>query len=149
MYSKLFTTVVIGLVLLVVPPALTLRYSIHSTRVIYFEALTRCIKNGGHLAAIEIAYQQTQIWNAIQKAGLSTGTFWTAGTDLGMEGAWLWLSRNKPVGSVQGWTNWMDGEPNNAGGTAHCLAMVGGTGNGQWGDFSCESVNHYVCEYAD
>ncbi|XP_050079823.1 C-type lectin domain family 4 member K-like [Anopheles maculipalpis] len=147
MFPKLVTLAVIGLMLMVVPPALTLRYTVHNTKVIFFEALHQCIKNGGYLAAVETPYQAEQIWTAIKNSGASTSqVWWVSGTDLGIEGSWLWLSRNKAVGTIRGWTNWMDGEPNNSNNVEHCMSL-NGSKNGQWNDISCEATQFYVCEY--
>ncbi|XP_035903747.1 perlucin-like [Anopheles stephensi] len=149
MYPKLATVAAIGLVLMVVlpPPVLTLRYTIHNTKVTFFNALTQCIQLNGHLAAVQTPYQQAAIWKAIKKAGPTTESWWTSGTDLGMEGSWLWFSRNRRVGSVRGWTNWMDTEPNNGNSPEHCLALIGGTKAGQWSDVVCTDPRFFVCEY--
>uniref|UniRef100_A0A182TBG8 C-type lectin domain-containing protein n=1 Tax=Anopheles maculatus TaxID=74869 RepID=A0A182TBG8_9DIPT len=150
MYPKHVTVVITGLMVLMVAvlPALTLRYTVHNTKVAYFEALIQCVKKGGHLVVVDTPYQQAQVWQAIKRAGPTTESWWTSGTDLGMEGSWVWLSRNSRVGSVRGWTNWMDSEPNNGtNGTENCLALIGGTKAGQWSDVVCESLRFYVCEY--
>ncbi|XP_053668144.1 collectin-11-like [Anopheles marshallii] len=147
MYPKLVSISIISVMLVVLAPVLTLRYTVHKTKVTYFEAMTRCIKNGGHLATVLAPLQQHRIWSAITKASLSQESWWTSGTDLGMEGSWIWLARNVPLGSFAGYTNFIDGEPNNANGTEHCLAMVGGTKKGQWSDVGCDTLRFYVCEH--
>uniref|UniRef100_A0A182WDF7 C-type lectin domain-containing protein n=1 Tax=Anopheles minimus TaxID=112268 RepID=A0A182WDF7_9DIPT len=145
MYTKHVAVVILGAVLLVLPPVLMLRYTVHNTKVIFFEAVTQCIKKGGDLTSIESAYQQNQIWNAIKKAGSTADSWWTSGTDLGLEGSWLWLSQNRRFGK---YINFMEGEPNNDKSLDNCLAMIGGNKLGQWSDVDCNSTRYYVCQYS-
>uniref|UniRef100_A0A182LTW5 C-type lectin domain-containing protein n=1 Tax=Anopheles culicifacies TaxID=139723 RepID=A0A182LTW5_9DIPT len=146
MYTKHSGVVILGAVLLVLPTVLMLRYTVHNTYVVFFEALTQCIKNGGELVSIESAYQQNQIWNAIKKAGPTTESWWTSGTDLGMEGSWIWLARNMRFGKYH---NFYSGEPNNAHAAEHCLAIAGGTLSGRWIDVNCNITLFYVCQYVN
>ncbi|XP_020657956.2 phospholipase A2 inhibitor alpha-like protein [Pogona vitticeps] len=57
--------------------------------------------------------------------------------------------RNKPAFLVghkgEGYTNWADGEPNNAGGTKNCAEI---DIDGKWHAASCEQAHLIVCEFA-
>ena len=49
------------------------------------------------------------------------------------EGQWVWESSKRPLT----FTNWLSGEPNNAGGNENC-ADVDFSNNHQWVDIQCE-----------
>ncbi|XP_053677323.1 perlucin-like [Anopheles nili] len=120
------------------------RYSVHSTTVSFFKALTECSSKGGYLAMIQSKDENDEVKKAIKKAG-GTGAHWLGGTDNGIEGAWIWISRNKPVGSLDGYTNFNSGEPNNAGSNGeNCLSI---DSNFVWNDLPCDLTLPYVCEY--
>uniref|UniRef100_A0A4Y0BDD2 C-type lectin domain-containing protein n=1 Tax=Anopheles funestus TaxID=62324 RepID=A0A4Y0BDD2_ANOFN len=120
-----------------------LRYTVHNTPVTFFEAWQQCIAMGGTLPSIQTPYQNRKIHAAIKKTGVYS-QWWLSGVDLGMEGSWVWLSTNKPVGSPFGFINFSLGEPNNIAGSEHCLAMDLG---GKWFDQWCNMTCFFVCEY--
>uniref|UniRef100_A0A182NPC9 C-type lectin domain-containing protein n=1 Tax=Anopheles dirus TaxID=7168 RepID=A0A182NPC9_9DIPT len=124
------------------PTTLALRYTVHTTKVSFYEAWTQCISNGGRLAAPETAQQNDAIWNAIKKAGAS-GSHWLAGTDNGFEGSWIWITSGVPVGIVNGYQNWDLGEPNNALNGENCL-ILGYNGTPMWYDAGCDVLYNYT-----
>ncbi|XP_053677345.1 perlucin-like [Anopheles nili] len=88
--------------------------------------------------------ENDEVKKAIKTAGV-IGTYWIGGTDNGIEGSWIWISRNKPVGSLDGYTNFNSGEPNNLGTSGeNCLTI---NYNFQWNDLPCDNTIPYVCEY--
>uniref|UniRef100_A0A182NPC3 C-type lectin domain-containing protein n=1 Tax=Anopheles dirus TaxID=7168 RepID=A0A182NPC3_9DIPT len=132
----------------VLPTSFGLTYTVHNTKVTFFEAWNACISYSGYLASPESVRQNEAIWTLIKKTG-ATGGWWLSGTDIGMEGSWIWLSRNVPVGSAYGYDNFAAGEPNNvvtATNTENCL-NIGFFGNSKWNDAACDSSFYYVCEY--
>uniref|UniRef100_A0A182NYC7 C-type lectin domain-containing protein n=1 Tax=Anopheles dirus TaxID=7168 RepID=A0A182NYC7_9DIPT len=147
MNTALTVVVIVTIVALSLPTTLALRYTVHNTKVQFFEAWTQCINNGGYLASSETAYEQAAIVSAIQKSGApSSEGWWLSGTDEGMEGSWIWLSRNVPVAIVGGYTNWASTEPNNVGGAENCL-ITGIDSSFKWYDKPCDNTYYYVCEY--
>uniref|UniRef100_A0A182YTB2 C-type lectin domain-containing protein n=1 Tax=Anopheles stephensi TaxID=30069 RepID=A0A182YTB2_ANOST len=70
----------------------------------------------------------------MKKAGASDG-WWISGTDVGLEGSWIWLSNNKPVGSIKGFVNFAPGEPNHLSTNGeNCLITYN---DGTWNDVDC------------
>lgn len=74
--------------------------------------------------------------------GFSPGIFWLGGTDVQIEGEWVWTGNVQAMGS---YTNWAPGEPNNANGNEHCLEMDMG-GQYHWNDNNCENRFNFICE---
>uniref|UniRef100_A0A182QWB7 C-type lectin domain-containing protein n=1 Tax=Anopheles farauti TaxID=69004 RepID=A0A182QWB7_9DIPT len=144
MNASLIVLALVGIVPLILPTTSALRYTVHNTKVPLYEAWTQCITKGGYLASPATAKQNLEIWNEVKKTGTSDG-WWLSGTDNGMEGSWIWLSRNVPIGIINGYTNWASTEPNNHGGTEHCMRME--YTSGKWYDLSCDLSLYYVCEY--
>uniref|UniRef100_A0A182Q6P5 C-type lectin domain-containing protein n=1 Tax=Anopheles farauti TaxID=69004 RepID=A0A182Q6P5_9DIPT len=123
-------------------------YTVHSTMLPFFEAWNACIASGGYLAAPETSLQNDLIWATIKKAEI-TGAVWLSGTDIGMEGSWIWLSKNVPLGRLAGYDNFAAGEPNNMGSNnieENCL-NIGHFGSSKWNDASCSLAFPYVCEF--
>ncbi|XP_035901733.1 pulmonary surfactant-associated protein D-like [Anopheles stephensi] len=124
--------------------AQALHYTAYKTKVSFFEAWQQCIVKGGSLVSIETAYQNSMVLKTIKNAGADGGC-WLSGTDIGLEGSWVWLSNNKPIGNVNGYVNFNVGEPNNAAsGGEHCLTM---NFDGSWNDEVCGRLLYYVCEF--
>ncbi|XP_053667968.1 pulmonary surfactant-associated protein D-like [Anopheles marshallii] len=144
MKTGLIAPIVVALVAVGLPATHALRYTVHNTAVPFFEAWQQCLAKGGSLASIELAVQNLAVTDQIQKSGAS-GAWWISGSDMGLEGSWIWMSRNTPVGYRSGYINFADGEPNNkAAGGENCLTMHK---DGGWNDESCDNRNFYVCEY--
>ncbi|XP_073670710.1 ladderlectin-like [Paramisgurnus dabryanus] len=64
---------------------------------------------------------------------------WIGGHDGEIEGQWLWSD-----GSQFDFSNWCPKEPNNKGGTEHCLE-INHTTNRCWNDESCLTTMGYIC----
>ena len=71
---------------------------------------------------------------------------WIGATDVGDEGAWLWVDEDVAFFEVNAATNarfanWSDGEPNDYE-DSDCLRMLT---TGQWADWPCDSLLGNVC----
>ncbi|XP_065140968.2 galactose-specific lectin nattectin-like [Paramisgurnus dabryanus] len=64
---------------------------------------------------------------------------WIGGHDAEMEGQWLWSD-----GSQFDFTHWCPREPNNKGGTEHCLE-INYTTSHSWNDAPCSTKLSYIC----
>lgn len=69
-----------------------------------------------------------------------TTNFWLGASDLGHNGRYVWSSNGK---SIDRFTNWRSGEPNNWCGHEHCLELLA---DGQWNDMNCNEKRQFICE---
>ncbi|XP_062575880.1 perlucin-like [Saccostrea cucullata] len=103
-----------------------------------------CQAYGGYLANINDVHEQHVIQTVISRniGGFSPGIFWLGGTDIQIEGEWVWTGNVEAFGTYK---NWSPGEPNNAGSNEHCLEMDM-NGNYQWNDNNCQNRFNFICE---
>lgn len=146
MQARAIFIIVVGLLSEFVPSIQALRYTVHTKKLPFFEAWDQCIMNGGYLAATQTAFQNSEVWSVIRKAGV-TGEVWLSGTQLGLQGSWIWLSRNTPVGRMSGYTNWYPGKPSNAANSGDNCLTIGVFNTAMWNDRQCTREYPYVCEY--
>uniref|UniRef100_A0A182QDF9 C-type lectin domain-containing protein n=1 Tax=Anopheles farauti TaxID=69004 RepID=A0A182QDF9_9DIPT len=149
MNTAVIVLAVVALAASNLPTIHALRYSVHTTKVTFYEALVQCSDKGGLLASPETPTQNEQIWKAIKTAG-TVGTYWIAGSDAGLEGSWIWVTSNRPVGSLNGYVNWDANEPNNAWpgpptAVENCLSIF--DGKPKWNDVPCDKLYNYVCQH--
>jgi hypothetical protein len=124
-------------------------YQVITTAQTFDGALSACQSRGsGWTLAVITSLSE----NSFVQGLLGGADHWLGGTDRAVEGSWVWQSGaefwsgGSTGGPVAGsFTNFLGGEPNNAGGTgaADCLRMIG---TGQWRDAGCDSVFRAVCE---
>ena len=69
--------------------------------------------------------------------------FWTSGTDISVEGKWIWESTG--VNLSTGYSNWASGEPNNAE-NEDCLGTLSTRYPQGWLDFDCSISHEAICE---
>ena len=62
---------------------------------------------------------------------------WIGGTDIQSEGSWTWSD-----GSVMSYLNWSPNNPNNQGGTEHCMDITTA-----WNDNNCNRALKFVCKF--
>ncbi|XP_061185314.1 perlucin-like [Saccostrea echinata] len=113
-------------------------------RATWAEASIICQAYGGYLANINDIHEQHVIQTVISRniGGFSPGIFWLGGTDIQIEGEWVWTGNVEAFGTYK---NWSPGEPNNAGSNEHCLEMDM-NGNYQWNDNNCQNRFNFICE---
>jgi hypothetical protein len=71
--------------------------------------------------------------------------FWTSGSDKQTEGHWIWESSGLNLNP--GFTNWSDGQPDNAGGNEDCLHLNRNSGGRiAWNDAGCNVLLDAICE---
>ena len=99
-------------------------------------AQQNCINNGGHLAVINSAAENTYLANSIP---LSSA--WIGCSDLEQEGTFRWVN-----GDPLTYTNWYAGQPNNYNGAQHSVELLkDGTWNDQYPTLKLE----YIMEISD
>ena len=108
-------------------PLVTSSYQNIDGRFTWQQAKEDAMKRGGHLATITTVDEQV----AVMSLGISSW-YWLGGTDSNIEGQWNWIT-----GEPFTYSNWAEGEPNNAGGAENYL-MIGWGGVehsfSQWND---------------
>ncbi|XP_055533977.1 plasma kallikrein-like isoform X2 [Wyeomyia smithii] len=123
------------------------QYFVHNSQEVTFLQAWRLCQNVGHqLATITSEEDSRLIEQAIAKSSNTKGPWFIAGTDLGNEGHFVWISTNRPVGYLTGYLNYSPGQPDNAGGNGNCLE-IGRWGGVVWNDVPCEWKQRYICEY--
>ncbi|XP_058463979.1 clotting factor G beta subunit-like [Malaya genurostris] len=123
------------------------QYFVHNNKeVTFLEAWRLCQAVGHQLATITSEEDSALIEQAIAKSSNKKGPWYIAGTDLGNEGQFVWISTNKPVGYLTGYFNYSPGQPDNAGGNENCLE-IGRWGGVVWNDVPCDWKQRYICEY--
>lgn len=103
------------------------------------EAKADCEARGGHLATSTSEDKNNFIAALAEEYGTNR-RLWLGGTDEEQEGLWRWIT-----GEDWDYTNWNDGEPNNAGGNEEALEINFGS-HGKWNDLSKTAKLGYVCE---
>ncbi|HEX8825333.1 MAG TPA: C-type lectin domain-containing protein [Archangium sp.] len=66
-------------------------------------------------------------------------TWWLGHNDTQSEGSWRWSH------GASSYTNWLSGEPNNAGNNEDC-AHDNWLGRGGWNDYPCDIGQYFICE---
>ncbi|XP_047200502.1 macrophage mannose receptor 1 [Hippoglossus stenolepis] len=98
-----------------------------------------CKEQGGELAVIDDQYENDFVSSYLRDLELPT---WIGLSDLLAENQYAWSDGVSPVL----YTNWNDKEPNNAGGTEHCVAMSHGPlVTGKWNDDACHKDHSFIC----
>ena len=94
----------------------------------WIQANTEATDAGGYLATFTSAEEQAFVENSV---ALSGGAYWAGGTDTGTEGIWKWAG-GPEAGDTFIYSNWLAGEPNNAGNEDYLSWNKGSTSG--WND---------------
>ncbi|KAG7499177.1 macrophage mannose receptor 1-like [Solea senegalensis] len=98
-----------------------------------------CKEQGAELAVIDDQLENDFVSSYLRDLELPT---WIGLSDLLEENQYAWSDGVSPVK----FTNWNDKEPNNAGGTEHCVAMSHGPlVTGKWNDDACHKDHSFMC----
>jgi hypothetical protein len=94
----------------------------------------------GELFAADLVTIESSVVNAflVENARRGPGTWWIGLNDIEVEGVFVW-----PDGTPATYTNWNEGEPNDAGGIEDCVEMSAATG--LWNDSPCDVARAYIC----
>lgn len=122
------------------------RYEVVAQRMTWAEADAYCKDQGGYLAAVESQEEYDQL---VQLANQSGRKVLFLGAQRGADGNFHWTN-----GDDLTFTAWMDGEPNNDGGSENCLVMFLVDGQWVWSDVPNDLSSYYgessvgfICEW--
>lgn len=95
-----------------------------------------CSKAGGQVASPRSAAENAALQELITAQNKAA---FLGMTDSKKEGTFVY-----PSGEPLVYSNWVSGEPNNAGGVENCVEMFT---NGKWNDKNCGEQRLVVCEF--
>uniref|UniRef100_A0A182QL56 C-type lectin domain-containing protein n=1 Tax=Anopheles farauti TaxID=69004 RepID=A0A182QL56_9DIPT len=121
-------------------------FKAYRRKTAFFTAWQICRLYGGHLASILSAEENAMVESAIEAVGTFDGYWFIGGTDIGVEGRFIWIGLNMAINGAA-YKNWNTGEPNNLNGNEDCIAMATGA---KWIDIPCDSkLEGYVCAFGN
>ncbi|KAF6720761.1 Ladderlectin [Oryzias melastigma] len=101
------------------------------------QAERSCISMGATLASVHSIEEYHEIQSVTATYGYKQT--WIGGSDAQEERVWLWTDA-----SAFSYTNWCPGEPNDLGGSQHCLQM-NFSHEKCWDDAVCSDLLPYIC----
>uniref|UniRef100_A0A1Q3G035 Putative cpij000440 serine protease n=1 Tax=Culex tarsalis TaxID=7177 RepID=A0A1Q3G035_CULTA len=109
----------------------------------FLEAWRGCQFFGLQLASIRTEEENEQLRHLLVQPEHNSSTFWLGGTDLGLEGHWIWITSNS---LLIAFSNWAFGNPDNSN-NQDCM-VVGSDANDptMWDDIQCAENHKYICE---
>ncbi|XP_039449697.1 perlucin-like protein [Culex pipiens pallens] len=122
------------------------KYVAMTEKKTFLEAWRACQFFGLQLASVRTKAENELLRNLVVQPEHSASTFWLAGTDLGWEGRWIWITNNSPLVIF---SNWAFGNPDNSN-NQDCM-IVGSNANDptMWDDVQCTDKHKYICEKND
>ncbi|KAM9855292.1 galactose-specific lectin nattectin-like [Aulostomus maculatus] len=114
-------------------------YIYFNTGRFWTDAERACTTVGGNLVSIYSPAQIVFLRDLIFASSGYNHHVWVGGSDATGEGIWLWSDGSRFEG-----VNWWPGQPDNAGGTEHC--MEARFGDPLFiNDLPCNHWRHYIC----
>lgn len=110
-------------------------YLLFTTAATWSDAEADCESAQAHLATSTNKRENV----VLTTVGAGQKDVWLGGTDMAMEGIWVWVT-----GESMGFQNWRSGEPN--GGTAENCMVLEPNNGGTWDDLPCGETFPYLCE---
>lgn len=120
------------------------RYEVYDTRLDFMTARKVAKSKGGYLATITSQEEMNAIIELLKSSTTNQfETGWFIGlTDIAEEGNWKW-----DTGETFSYSNWGDGEPNNANDDEDCVAIFN-KDTGKWNDVWTHDCYHaFIVEY--
>ncbi|CAB3380763.1 Hypothetical predicted protein [Cloeon dipterum] len=108
------------------------------------EAFAACCALDFKLLSLEQGYKYSFLARAFKNLSITSGKFWTSGSDGGCEGKYGFCSTRRFAHANE--TFWMQNEPNDAGGNQNCLAVNAVNNKALLSDEPCSTKLRYICE---
>lgn len=112
------------------------RYLVCTTPRSYADSRDRCREHGAEMWIADGEAESD--WVVAQAIGLRWQDYWIGLDDIAVEDRFVWAD-----GIARPWTNWNDGEPNNAG-EEDCTELR--ADSGRWNDLPCDIRRAVICE---
>nr|ACO82046.1 C-type lectin 13 [Perca flavescens] len=96
-----------------------------------------CKATGGNLASVHSEEEHEFLRTFIHQVSGENRRTWIGGFDSVQPGVWMWSD-----GSPFDYKSWAPGEPNNGGGTEHCLEI---NYKDKWNDNECNKIFPFLC----
>ncbi|XP_043068640.1 C-type lectin 37Da-like [Drosophila bipectinata] len=115
-------------------------YIENSQTVNWYTAYHSCRKLGADLVTLE---NQEEL-KALQEYNLTSGFYWTSGSDLAFTGKHVWFSDAESISSDL----WLPNEPNNADCNERCvlLSVANTLADSGLNDVTCSRNTSFICE---
>ena len=100
-----------------------------------------------HLATITTEEERDAVRELVRRLGLGNKSFWLGGFQFSLAeepSEFHWMDDESLVSD--GFTDWDQGEPNNAGVNEDCIAMSGANRGYRWDDRTCTANHRYIEE---
>ncbi len=111
-------------------------YQLITAGMTWTEAQAYCEDQDGHLVTISSSEENSIVQMLI---GENVWSAWIGYTDEQTEGTWSWVTGENNI-----YSNWYEGEPNDAGGEEDYATIEGG---GYWNDLGGNNHLSFVCEW--
>lgn len=119
------------------------KYIMMDFQVSFFEAWRSCQFYGLQLASVASSDDNRELSELFNMSNRGNDTFWLAGTDIGREGKWIWITTNKLVVQYSHWGS-ISPEFHES---QNCMA-IGSFDNDRtlWDDIPCDEPRKYICQ---
>ncbi|VDI71170.1 versican core protein [Mytilus galloprovincialis] len=104
-------------------------------------AKSYCQRRSSMLAEVTTTSEMTFLWTNAKKHGK---TFWLGGSDLAIEGVWVWTTSGQGF-TVTDWHTRTIRESNNQDGNENCLTIHKEL-DFEWNDDKCSNDYRFICE---
>ncbi|CAB3372990.1 Hypothetical predicted protein [Cloeon dipterum] len=122
-------------------------YSYPNQTQTFLGAMKACCDLGMNLLSLQFDYKFDGVLAAVKERYANPGYYWTSGTDSGCESAFGFCAVKRLVRKES--KNWQPGQPNNAGGVEHHLAVYINGSSALMADFNGDTKLRYICEARD
>ncbi|XP_065340587.1 macrophage mannose receptor 1-like [Cloeon dipterum] len=121
-------------------------YSYLNQTKTFLGAMKACCDLGMNLLSLQFDYKFDGVKAGVKEKYATPGYYWTSGTDSGCESAFGFCSVNRLVRKD---AKWQPGQPDNAGGVEHHLAVYINGSSALMADFNGDTKLRYICEARD
>ncbi|KAK9885676.1 hypothetical protein WA026_012440 [Henosepilachna vigintioctopunctata] len=109
----------------------------------FYQAMQFCEAHGMHLMSLESKVENENIIRYLRTNYPKIKQFWTSGSDLAVEGEFVWFSTGKHMN----FTYWIPPQPDNSAKIEHCVQIQKSNDEHYlWNDVVCTTMINFICE---